>query len=318
MYGIIIEICHEGIKMKILKYASAIILYCSVLLLFTGCARTVTPPRVVWRDIASEPRAAKGVTKDISPHAQLFIPAECEIVDTGEVRLTIHFHDAPWFMIEEHIRRGAANPLLIYSGYDSSNAYRIDFEDGVLFPRLLRDTEQELKKHFGIQLAKITAVEISSFSAGYGAVREILRYPTYIKLVDTILLADSMYAAFANPGTDDRSPLPEHIAPFIGFAEGARKGEKIFVITFSSIQPDSFASTYDCARALVDSVGGSLETISETHRSDESKPLHYPPIYKYDEQGLHVWGYPGTDVRAHMAQARNLSEFWKVIDRFSR
>lgn len=272
-------------------------------------AQTVLPPVVTLRDIAAMPRQAKGKVIQFHDNTTLFIPEGYQVPASKDMTLTIHFHGADWFAIEEHARRGAKNPLLVFSGFEGSSKYKAPFEDGTLFAKLIKKVEDDFDAH-------VNEIEISSFSAGYGAVREILKSPAYVRLIKTVVLADSCYASFAvKGGGADRKPLPEHMEPFLDFASLAAKGEKNFIMAFSQQPTQDYASTSDTARALVAGVGGELKTVRKNTIPASHFSLRYPLLYRYDRDGLHVWGYGGRDARAHMAQARALADFFAALDK---
>jgi len=300
-----------------------IITYWVIVLFFGvlwGCAspgNNLVPPTVVLRDIANMERIAKGEVIEIAEHAELFLPEGCKIPEDGEVFLTVHFHAASWFAREEHARRGATNPLLTYSGMEGSSRYKKPFLDRDLFRRLLDLIVQEIAKKFDRKEIRIPEVEITSFSAGYGAVREILKSPEYVSMIRTVILADSMYAGFAEPGKG-RTPNPEHIQSFVDFAPLAVRGEKTFVITCSSGVPATYASTWECAHALIKELGGEMTKVDPNAYPSAAPWLDYPLIERYDAGGLHVWIYGGDDPKAHMAQARTLADIWAVIEPYGR
>src|SRR3546814_9273417 len=53
---------------------------------------------------------------------------------------------------------------------------------------------------------RVRSVSITSFSAGYGAVREIVRDPEQWRRVRCIVLLDSMYASYAPDGSKRPDP----------------------------------------------------------------------------------------------------------------
>jgi hypothetical protein len=86
--------------------------------------------------------------------------------------LLIHFHGASW-LIEQHIARYLPRAALITVNLGAgSSAYRKPFEQAELFQNLLREAGDELHNKRGW-----SSITLSGFSAGYGAVREILRRP---------------------------------------------------------------------------------------------------------------------------------------------
>lgn len=299
----------------LLRVCSVVCTSLIVSAVLAGCTTTrgTIPPVVTLRDIANMERIAQGETIQLSENAWLFLPRGYEIPSSGEFLLTVHFHDAVWFAIEEHARRGVSNPLLIYSGLVGSSAYRAPFESGTLFAELMGEVENQLRAKGASANPHVGEVEISSFSAGYGAVREILKNPDYVEKIRSVVLADSMYASYIEPGVDHR-PLPEQMVSFIEYARLAVKGEKTFVVAYSSVHPGNYASTAECAAALVEALGGRLKPVAAGSLDASAPALDYPLIARYDRRGLHVWGYACDDPKAHMAQARALADFWLALN----
>ncbi|MEQ9321247.1 MAG: hypothetical protein RIF41_18935, partial [Polyangiaceae bacterium] len=133
---------------------------------------------------------------------------------------------------------------------------------------------------------------LSSWSAGYGAVREVLERPGGYK-IDAVLLLDSLYGGYADPGTQTLEPRP--LAPLFEFAERAAAGRGFWFQTYSSIRTPGYASTREVASWLVSELGGELR---KGRRRD---PLGLELIEHFDDDNLHVRGYAGEDKRAHCA-----------------
>ena len=87
----------------------------------------------------------------------------------------------------------------------------------------------------------------------------------------------------------------------------------MFVTTHCQILTPNYASTVDTAKALVKAVGGKFRKVKRGSIPSASPDLDYPLLYRYDESGLHVWGYGGDDAKAHMAMARALADIWHVL-----
>lgn len=88
------------------------------------------------------------------------------------VPLLIHFHGAPW-LIEQQVARHLPGAALITVQLGvGASAYRRPFEQAELFRNLVDEgsTELNLKQQW-------SSITLTAFSAGYGAVREILRRP---------------------------------------------------------------------------------------------------------------------------------------------
>ena len=86
-------------------------------------------------------------------------------------------------------------------------------------------------------------------SARSTAVREIIKTPAYVEHIRTIVLADSMYAGLETNAV--RRPPREHIDVWVPFARAAIKGEKTFVFTYSAVPTTTYASSSECAHALL-------------------------------------------------------------------
>ena len=255
--------------------------------------RTIAPDKVgaIGRKIS---------LADGSVKFTLFVPDAWQ--KTNEV-LTVHFHTAEWFVIQEHVRRGATHPLATFNLGEGSTVYRRAFEDGGRFGRVIDLVERELSFKAG-------AIEVSSFSAGYGAVREIIKQPKYFERICAIVLADSMYAALET--NTIRRPLREHIEVWAPFARAAMKGDKTFVFTYSAVATEGYASSSECARALLASVKVSARTgVPNSSRAASDKD--FPLLSQADAGNLHVWGYGGTNAQAHMTHPRHIAEVWRAV-----
>ncbi|HEV8378405.1 MAG TPA: hypothetical protein VGQ99_01640 [Tepidisphaeraceae bacterium] len=274
----------------------------------------VTPPPMPRRNIAPPAVPPKGQQIQVESDGSifvLFVPDGWSKSASRQIALTIHFHGAPWFAIDEHLRHGLRGPLLCFSPGEGSTIYRKAFEDQNRLGRLLGQVENELK-HVGAPAnAKITTVDISSFSAGYGAVREIVKSPEYCRIIRRIVLCDSMYASFA-PNSTTR-PAPEHIEPWIAFAKMAAKGEKTFVFTHSLVPTSSYANSAMCATALIDAVGGSKVKVVRGSLP-ATLEAEFPLLTRSDVGNFHVWGYDGADAPAHLTHVRHLADVWMALD----
>ncbi|MCS7033360.1 MAG: hypothetical protein NZ561_05110, partial [Phycisphaerae bacterium] len=271
--------------------------------------RVPVPPPMPRRAIAPPatlPAGSYRLLADGTVRYTLFLPYGYRVPQDGSVRLTVHFHTAPWFVIEEHLRRGLSEPLAIFALGEGSNTYRLPFEDPDRFDRILRQIERSLGPCSLGQPPRVNQVDITSFSAGYGAVRELVKQPRYVQLIRRIILADSLYAgwdpASTQPGATSR-PAAENIDPWRGFVELAARGEKTFVLTHSMV-PTRYASTHACAQALIEMIDA---PVVEVRRGEIPATLDpdYPLLYRADLGRFHVWGYDGTDAGAHMTHARH-------------
>lgn len=156
--------------------------------------------------------------------------------DARKPALLIHFHGAAW-VAEQSARRWKRNAAVLAIEAGSGSAvYTRAMADPARFAGLL----QEAGGNFG-------PVVVSSFSAGYGAVREILKLRSNWDLIDAVVLADSLHS--------DLKIDAEHMQPFVDFAREAAAGRKSLLITHSEVFPGTFASTTQTADYILDKLG---------------------------------------------------------------
>ncbi len=103
----------------------------------------------------------------------LFLPAKLKL--KKQTPLLIHFHGGMWLPEVAAARDGNTAVISIQIGTGSS-AYAKPFSDPQLFGKLLAEAEAKA----GVKFAPVT---LSSWSAGYGAIREILKVAEYYSRV---------------------------------------------------------------------------------------------------------------------------------------
>src|SRR5215467_2164208 len=189
-----------------------------------------------------ELRSLKGASLFIGPRVNPNKP----------VPLLIHFHGAPW-LVERHVSvrlpRAALITVQLGAG---SGVYRRPFEKPETLRNLLREASDQLHLKRGW-----SSITLSGFSAGYGAVREILRSPEYFAEVNNVLLLDGMHASYSPEGTplaNGGAINPVDLDSFLAFAKAALVGQKNFVVTHSEIFPGTYASTTECADYLLSQI----------------------------------------------------------------
>jgi hypothetical protein len=208
------------------------------------------------------------------------------------VPLLIHFHGASW-LIEQHVARYLPRAALITVNLGAgSSAYRKPFEQPEQFKSLL----SEAAENFGATRGW-TSITLSGFSAGYGAVREILRRPEHFALVNNVLLLDGMHASYSPEGkllADGGTIQTSDVEPFVNFARAALAGRKTFVVTHSEIFPGAYASTTECADYLLSQL--SLKRNPKL----VSGPMGMQQLSALDASGFHLRGYAGNTAPDHI------------------
>ena len=275
------------------------------------------PPVMNKRVIAPSSNELRGVQIKLNERGTnfiLFLPEGWTNSVSTNITAFMHFHGAPWFVIQEHVRRGAREPLVTFALGEGSTTYRLPFEDTNRFSRVLGLVESELRKQ-GATPARITQVDVSSFSAGYGAVRELVKSPHAFSIIRRIVLLDSMYAGLEpkEPGSTNRYPQSSQIDVWVPFAKAAMRGEKTFVLAHSQVPTSTYASSAECAAALLSKLNVKSQAVLTNSLPAANDP-DFPLLSRVDVKGLHIWSYGGTDAQAHMTHARHLADVWQALD----
>ena len=234
------------------------------------------------------------------PEWVLFIPEDYSARPDGKVDLLVHFHGWPP-VVRNNLAHARLNAVLVTVNYNGlSSVYRIPFSESTLFQTLLDNALEKLREEEGFSDASWDKIALSSFSAGYGAVREILKSPNYRERVSAILAADSLYAS-----TDDvdGTPVDAQMADYKLWSELSTGGEKVFVFTHTRVETPTYESTEETGDELLAHLG------LDTTPTEESGlgPLSF---YRKARRGeFHFWGSPGKTGEDHMDHLRYMAEW---------
>lgn len=240
----------------------------------------------------------------------LFLPEGWPHAPAG--RLAAYFHVADWLAVGEHCRAGYAFPLAVFNLGTGSERYRAPFLSPETFPALLRRIEPELSRRHPASLP-IRHIDVASFSAGYGAVRELVKQPTGLALIRRIVLADSLYGGL-KPGVSagERVVDPQHVDCWVPFAREAVAGSRAFVLTHTRVVTTSYASTAECAAALAAAVG----VVSQPPHPalPAAREPGFPLLSRADAGRFRIWDYAGTNALAHATHMHHLADVWRALD----
>ncbi len=223
--------------------------------------------------------------------------------------LLIHFHGDPRTTAKNFRQAGLSGVLLTVNCRGLSSAYRRPFENESLFPYLVQHVRQELIQD-GILDDKTNwkRIDVSCFSAGYGAVREILRDNAAVQQIESVAAADSIYASIKLRGGQRRVDV-EQMQPFLDFAFLAIQGHKVFHISHSQLAVEAYASTKETAEYLLSEIGLARRSTRENELGHRS----FSPISIANRGSFTVIGFPGDDGEGHLEHLRNISVLWKQI-----
>lgn len=224
------------------------------------------------------------------PIGRMVVPSPAP---TDAYDLVVHLHGG------EGARRVVASAglgvvLVVVDAGIGSRAYAETFYGPEPLEEILAGVDEVLAP------AQLRHLVVSSWSAGYGGVREILKqHPT---APSGVVLLDSVHTSF---GPDGASLVTEGLAPFVNLADRALHDGAVVVLTHSAISPPGYASTTEVADYLLEEIGGRRRYGGlVSRRGVELKT-------RYDEGSFHLRGYTGTDKGAHCAHLSMLGEILK-------
>ena len=250
---------------------------------------------------AEKPRERERLKQEMPPGRReklstgtLFIP---EGVKTdGRVPLFVHFHSAAWLPEVAASRRQVA-VISVQLGTGSS-VYAKPFADPKAFHELLKEAESKAGVKFG-------PVGLTAWSAGYGAVRAILRDKEAYERVSFVLLIDGMHAGYEKGG--EKKLLAEDLAVFARFAEGAAGGKKQMIVTHSEIFPGTFASTTETSDYLLKDLNLRRQAVLKWG------PMQMQQLSETRKGKLLVAGFAGNSAPDHVDQFHSLPEYLKWL-----
>lgn len=200
----------------------------------------------------------------------------------------VHFHGAYTTVIPRYLATDLDAVLVIvnlglFSG-PYTNAYAIRANvDG-----LLERIEGSIAEHCKLANARITRLALSSWSAGYGAVEQFLRYRP--ERVDAVLLADGLHVGFCDKR--HRVVNVDALDVFVRFARQATRGEKLMSITHSAITPMQYAGTAETAMAVSQAAEVPTRTVNASKHGMKQ-------LTAAGRGEFYVEGYAGNDKAAH-------------------
>jgi hypothetical protein len=241
--------------------------------------------------------------------AALFIPDGYRPAADGAVDVIMHLHGAA-SVVEPAIRKsGWPGVLVTFNRKGLSRVYTEPFSDPTLFPRLLEGVRVAMKEGAkGAVEPKIGRVVVSSFSAGFGGVRELLKTQRHFDRIDGLIMLDSIYCGYEGEPSQHR-PDPKLMDGFRRFALEAAAGRKRFLISHSAQVPDGYASTTETANYLIEAVGGQSRP-----RAADWAP-GWRQTREFSVKHFVVLGFAGIEGADHMNHLRHVDVLWKYYQR---
>ncbi len=215
--------------------------------------------------------------------------------------MLVHFHGATWLPELAAARVGRSAVISIHTGAGSTT-YAKQFSDPALFGQILREASEKTGVAF-------EPISLTAWSAGHGAIREILQVPEYYGRVQKVLLIDGLHTGYAGgkPGPLESNLEPDHLEIFLKFAQDAVAGRKTLVITHSEIFPGTFASATETADWLLAKLG------LRRRATLRWGPMKMQQLSEVRAGKFRLIGYAGNSAPDHVDQFHSLPEYLKLL-----
>ncbi len=196
--------------------------------------------------------------------AVLQIPKTFTAMQDGGFDMVVHFNGNTELVLESYEVALLDTVVLVVNLGNGSGIYEEQYTNPEALNRVFDKVPKVLEAR-GLKDAHIRRVALSAWSAGYGAVVKSLAHPAHADRVDAVILLDGLHSSY-KPGTSEVEGLL--IEPVLKFAERARTGEKLLVITHSNIKPEGYLGV----RETVDYLLGRMSLERHDAKASSSIP----------------------------------------------
>jgi hypothetical protein len=245
-----------------------------------------------------DPKAPPGRREKLTL-GTLFLPARLRL--KSPVPLLIFFHGPAFVPEAAAARHGRTAAIGIHIGA-GSGVYVEAFRNPELFGKLLREAETAAGVKFG-------PVTLAGWSAGCGAIRQIMSNPDYYARISNAIMIDGIHTGYTagKPGPLESSLEPENLRIYIQLARDAMAGQKRVIITHSEIFPGTFASTTETADYILKELGLKRRPIVKWG------PKQTQELSEVSAGRFLLIGFAGNSAPDHVDQLHSLPEFLELL-----
>lgn len=214
--------------------------------------------------------------------------------------LLFFFHGGDW-LPEVAAAQERLAVVTVQAGSGSA-AYARLFEDSKRFSGLLQEAETKAGSHF-------SRVLLGGWSAGCGAIRQILQSPESYQRVEGVLAIDGIHTAYADgkPGPVESKIDAASLQVWLHFARDAVAGRRRLIVTHSEIFPGTFASTTETADYLLAQLGLRARPVLKWG------PMGLQQLSEASEGRFLLIGYAGNSAPDHVDQLHALPQLLKRL-----
>lgn len=225
----------------------------------------------------------------------LFIPQK--LTHKHGVRLLFFFHGGDWLPELAVSRQRNMAVVTVQAGAGSGSYTRL-FTDPGRLARLVSQAETKSGMTF-------SEIDLGGWSAGCGALRQILTDPASYNRVHRVLCIDGVHTGYINgkPGPLDSQIETGNLDVWLRFGRDAMASKKRLIITHSEIFPGTFASTTETADYLLRAWG------LKPHPVVRWGPRKTQILSEVKSGGLLVIGLAGNSAPDHVDQLHSLPQY---------
>ncbi len=214
--------------------------------------------------------------------------------------LLFFFHGGTWLPeVAAYQTRMAVVSIQIGEG---SGAYQQAFSDPDRFHRLLKQASAKSRLRFG-------PVTLAGWSAGCGALRQLLRTPSIYQRTASVICIDGVHTDYVNgtPGPLESEIGKDKLGVWVKFARDAVARRKRMLITHSEIFPGTFASTTETADFILNQLGLKRRPVVR------NGPMG-TQIVNYTRAGrFTLIGFAGNSAPDHVDQLHSLPQLLRML-----
>lgn len=223
---------------------------------------------------------------------------------SGQYDLMVHFHgEGRWQ--EANVERAKLNVAVVSINLGmGTDPYSNTFRNPEVFDRLLADVQIEVTKDGRAgQTPKLHRLALSAWSAGFSSVSRVMSVmpDALADKIDAVLLADGFFTNFTDP--KKRTVNRDGLARFVKLAEQARKNEKLFSITHTTIPTGPYPSVQECVGTLLE-----LQHLERKQCSIDGPRPKMHQFYTVDDGSFHIRGFQGVRASDHVRQLHAMGE----------
>ena len=228
----------------------------------------------------------------------LYLPAGLKLADGAPI--LFFFHGGSW-LPEVAAARNRVALVAVQSGAGSATYARL-FNDPQRFMTLLQEAQTKAGIRFG-------RVMLGGWSAGCGAIRQILQNPESYARVDAALMIDGIHTDYPDgkPGPLESKIGVANLDIWLQLARDAIAGRKRAIVTHSEIFPGTFASTTETADYLLKQLGLPRRAVLQWG------PMGLQQLSEARAGKFLLIGYAGNSAPDHVDQLHTLPAYLKAL-----